>query len=67
MPLLINIENSFSNIINFDGEEIISTKIGIEKHGIGLKNVKRIVEEQRGMMDIIAKDNSFTVKVLIYL
>ncbi len=65
--LLINIENSFSNIINFDGEEIISTKTGIEKHGIGLKNVKRIVEEQRGMMDIIAKDNSFTVKVLIYL
>ena len=65
--LLINIENSFSNITNFDGEEIISTKTGIEKHGIGLKNVKRIVEEQRGMMDIIAKDNSFTVKVLIYL
>ena len=65
--LLINIENSFSNMINFDGEEIISTKTGIGKHGIGLKNVKRIVEEQRGMMDIIAKDNSFTVKVLIYL
>ena len=36
-------------------------------HGIGLKNVKMIVEEQGGEMQVIWVNNRFVVKVMLYL
>ena len=35
--------------------------------GIGLKNVKMIVEEQGGEMQVIWVNNRFVVKVMLYL
>ena len=38
-----------------------------ELHGIGLNNVKKIVEKYRGIMEISAEKDTFRVKVLLYL
>ena len=49
-------------------EELEKEKgINKESHGIGLKNVKMIVEEQGGEMQVIWVNNRFVVKVMLYL
>lgn len=48
----------FANIIRMKNKE---------SHGIGLKNVKMIVEEQGGEMQVIWVNNRFVVKVMLYL
>ena len=45
----------------------MTTKSGKESHGIGLKNVERIVESRNGSMDIQAKEGIFSVRLLLYM
>ena len=65
--LIIEIENSYSNDIVFQKEDLISTKKDKDQHGIGLRNVKRIVKEQNGVIDIKTENERFIVKVMLFL
>lgn len=65
--LLIELRNSFSKQPVFSGNNLITSKKDAENHGIGLRNVRRLVEQQKGKMDIKIEDSLFYVKVLVYL
>ena len=65
--LFITIENSYDGSIQLHKNEIVTSRKNKESHGIGLKNVKMIVEEQGGEMQVIWVNNRFVVKVMLNL
>lgn len=65
--LFLQIRNSYTDRIQKIESEYISTKKTKEDHGIGLKNVKKIVEKYNGSIDISDVHNIFDVKVMLYL
>ena len=71
--LKIKVENSFIGKIAFhsDGasreKHLATTKKDKDQHGIGLSNVKKIVEKYNGVMDINSVDNRFSIKLILYM
>ena len=51
---------------NYQGE-YISSKPDKNKHGIGLKSVKDMVQKYNGTMDIEETDREFIVKIFLYM
>lgn len=71
--LKLMIENSF-NVSNSIHEEqqgkdkvLLSTKPFKEQHGIGLKNVKKIVEKYDGTMNVSTQEDIFCVNLILYM
>ena len=64
--LVIEIKNSYTGEIRTKGEYILSTKTG-KKHGIGLRNVKNLVESKQGTLQIEYDEKEFRVYAIIYL
>ena len=58
----IYMENSFDGL--FD-PELKSRKGEKHEHGIGMKNVRRIVEEYNGMMKCFVEENIFCCDILL--
>lgn len=46
---------------------IISSKQDAKKHGYGLKNVKHVVDKYKGIMSIDVKENTFCVRISLFL
>ncbi len=79
--LRIEIENSFrkgpalkgngefpiSDIIYRENAPFYTTKKDREQHGIGLTNVKKIVEKYNGIMEADTKGGRFYVKLILYM
>lgn len=65
--LFINVRNSYMGKIYRNKHGILSTKQSNKKHGLGLKNVKRIVDDLNGDFKIFYDDSEFAVDVMIYL
>lgn len=71
--LKIMIENSFdpSNIILEEqqgkSKALLTTKPIKEQHGIGLKNVKKIVEKYNGTMKVSQLEDIFCVNLILYM
>lgn len=71
--LKVKIENSFedSHIILEKKQEnatvFRTTKPFPERHGIGLKNVKKIVEKYNGTMTISTQNDIFCVNLILYM
>ena len=71
--LKMMIENSFntSNIIREGqqgrGKVLLTTKPFKEQHGIGLKNVKKIVEKYNGKMNVSTQKDIFCVNLILYM
>ena len=65
--LFISVHNSFNGEIQYRNGRIISSKSGDLKHGLGLRNVERIVCEMNGEINIAHKDELFCVDVMIYV
>lgn len=66
----IQIENSFLTVndIQKDGRRtFLTTKKEKEEHGIGLNNVRKIVESYNGTMKIETADGIFCVRVILYI
>lgn len=61
------VQNFISHSVLKENPELKSTKKADAEHGLGLKSVHMIVEEQSGMMDIYEKDTFFCVHVIIPL
>lgn len=64
--IYIKIENSFNGEIAVKGQELLTTQKESEGHGIGLKSVKRIVDEMNGIMNIKWEKKLFCVDVTFY-
>ena len=65
--LLIHIANSCGCPPNRKGRRFFSTKTNREEHGIGLQNVKRMVERQNGEIEFTYEAQIFCVDVMLYL
>jgi sensor histidine kinase YesM len=69
--LRIQIENSYNGKTVFDKEKgykrLLTTKKGKGLHGIGLENVRKMVEKYDGIMEISAEGNRFCVILILYM
>lgn len=66
--LLFVISNTYYGTVKRDKTgKILTAKKDTGNHGIGLKNVKEIVDRHHGSMEIIAEDNRFEITVLLYM
>lgn len=68
--LKIIIENSCLSkklLKSKEGNRYLSTKQKKEEHGIGLKSVKKVVEQYQGDMEIISQNDRFCVSLLLYM
>lgn len=65
--LFIEIKNSYSGKIIEKREKLYTTQKELSIHGIGLENVKKIVADQEGDIQISYTESCFCVHVLLYL
>lgn len=65
--LYIKIENSYSGVLDFRDKKLLSTKANSEVHGIGLANVKKIIREQEGELNISWDESHFYVKAVLFI
>ncbi|NBI05478.1 ATP-binding protein [Senegalia massiliensis] len=65
--LHMHFKNNFDGKIIKEKEKILTTKKDKFNHGIGLKNVKYILNKYEGDLDCSYDDNIFYVKLLFYL
>lgn len=65
--LRIEVENSFDGRLRQSPQGLLTTKCKSEYHGIGLKNVQKMVEKYDGSMEICGEGNTFRVSLLLYL
>lgn len=63
----IQIENSIKDTPKVRNGIYLTTKSRKEGHGIGLQNVKLVVEKYHGQMEICHTEKSFQVKILLYM
>jgi len=69
--LRIKIENSYDPagiVLDEHNAPILrTTKPAAQQHGIGLKNVKKIVDQYNGTMEVTAQNNLFCVNLILYM
>ncbi|MDD3744921.1 MAG: GHKL domain-containing protein [Anaerostipes sp.] len=65
--LIFLVENRYIGNLLQDGEGYVTTKKDKEYHGIGLKNIHKIVEKYDGNVEVIAKNGLFTVQGIIFM
>ncbi len=71
--LRIKIENSFLPSCLIRGNEqgkppaLLTSKASADSHGIGLGNVKKIVEKYNGTMEITTRNDIFCVNLILYM
>lgn len=64
--LFIRIRNSYGNAVQKQGDIYITTKKKTQEHGIGLQNVRKVVDSYKGEMQISDQNNIFEVKLILY-
>lgn len=65
--LRIEIENSYDGKLKQGEDKLLTTKVDKELHGIGLSNVKKVVEKYQGIMEIYPKKGAFCITVIMYI
>ena len=65
--LLIHVENSYTGNVIKEGDHYCSTKEDSVAHGMGIANVRCIVNKYDGDMIITEENNLFLVKVMLYV
>lgn len=65
--LFLNIGNSCIGVANGRKHTMLTTKANQQDHGIGLANVRRIVEKYHGDMDIRCDHDFMEIEVMLYI
>lgn len=65
--LLIHAANSFGRAPVKRGDRFLTTKDDSGQHGIGLRNVERMVERQNGEIEFRCEEQVFSVDVMLYM
>lgn len=65
--LLIHVANSFGRAPVKKGDRFLSTKKDSGEHGIGLRNVERMVERLNGEIGFRCEEQMFAVDVMLYM
>nr|WP_308626817.1 GHKL domain-containing protein [uncultured Eisenbergiella sp.] len=64
--LYLDISNSYPNKVVIRENKFLTSKADSQKHGIGLMNVKKMVEEHNGVIHFLHDENLFRVKLMMY-
>lgn len=64
--LYLDISNSYSNKVTVKEHRFLTSKEDDHKHGIGLYNVKKMVEEHNGVLQFCYDEDMFRVKIMMY-
>ncbi len=62
--IYLEMENPMAGELQYEGDQILTTKEDSETHGFGLKNVIEIVRKYQGQYHIEGKDNLFTIQII---
>ncbi|MDF2611397.1 MAG: hypothetical protein K0R92_2871 [Lachnospiraceae bacterium] len=62
--ILIKIVNSYNGWVEIDDGRYISSKGG-NSHGLGIRNIEKVVEAYKGLVKIEHNDNTFTIMVAV--
>lgn len=65
--LRLQIENSYNGKTEQDHGRLLTTKTDKGLHGIGLENVRKIVEKYDGKMEVYPGENRFCVMLILYM
>jgi sensor histidine kinase regulating citrate/malate metabolism len=65
--LLIQSDNPFAGKITEENGEILTSNADKENHGIGLQNIKKVIQKYDGIINIDYSDNIFSVSLLMYV
>lgn len=65
--LRLRIENSYNGKTEQDHGRLLTTKADKGLHGIGLENVRKIVEKYDGKMEIYPGESRFCVMLILYM
>lgn len=65
--LIMNIGNTYEGKLKPNGTLYCTTKADIPGHGIGLRNVSKVIEKYNGDMITRTDDNYFWIDVMLYL
>lgn len=65
--LFIHIRNSYAGSVIKKDKVYLTTKRETGKHGIGLQNVRRVVSNYNGNMEISDEGHIFDVKIMLYM
>lgn len=66
--LFINSKNTYTGEIIKKGKSFLSTKCKSEEvHGIGLSNVKRVIDQYHGDIMIHTENNIFAIQIVMYI
>lgn len=65
--IIISVRNPVSELIKMENGKIISTKDNQEEHGIGLKNIRSVIDKYRGESTYSSNEGFFTYTIEIPL
>ena len=65
--LFINVRNSCQGIADGKIQRLETTKEDAPNHGIGLSNVRRIVEKYHGDMDLVCENGKLEADIVMYI
>jgi len=65
--LMLSVINTFDGIVNISNNKFITKKNSRSLHGIGLSNVKAIVNKYDGEIDIEINENTFSTVLMVYV
>ena len=65
--LRLQIVNSYGGKIEQGNGKLLTTKTDKSLHGIGLENVRKIVEKYDGKMEVYPEENRFCVMLILYI
>lgn len=61
---MIKVCNSIDKSVLADNPELLTTKEENDEHGVGILNVRELVEKYKGILDIYEEENKFIVSVM---
>lgn len=64
--LLISVKNTTDGKPVKRGATFLSSKRNLQESGIGLSNIKRVVEKYNGILDVKYNDNTFELSAVLY-
>lgn len=65
--LYINIKNTYDQVVRIENNKLMTRKSDKNSHGIGLENIRFIVNKYNGQLDINYDEDFFEVDILLYL
>ncbi len=65
--LMIQSDNPFTGKITEENGEILTSNSDKENHGIGLQNIRKVIQKYDGIINIDYSDNIFSVSLLMYV